>query len=180
MRWNIALALVIATLVCVFFIVDKQPGHSQPPGQDAPDRQKQLGDLLRRFARDQIDRAEQRPLQGNDAADKKKLDDKTQQLVELFKRLAGENDYIDIAEQKPLKGKEEMELFAFENGITNGQLDQDQFLRYWARRDALSRRPPRTRRKSPSSSRPPRNGRQPSSPATTSTGTATGTPTRFR
>jgi len=45
-----------------------------------------------------------------------------------FEKASGGKDTVDISKQ--YMGKAEMELFAKENGITNGQLTKEQFLKY--------------------------------------------------
>jgi len=43
--------------------------------------------------------------------------------------------YAVISEMK--KGREELELFAKENGITDGKITKDQYLKFWDQRDAI-------------------------------------------
>jgi Ca2+-binding EF-hand superfamily protein len=82
---------------------------------------------------------------GPTQAQSKKLDPEL--VGRIFKQIAGDKDAIEIAEMPPLRGKEEMELFAFENGITNGQLNQEQFLRYLEQLDELRKKTAKDPRK---------------------------------
>src|SRR4051812_48874626 len=65
---------------------------------------------------------------------------KKSELDDRFKRVAGDKDFIMISEQRPLHGKEEMELFARENYITDGRLTREQFQKYFEQRDELRRK----------------------------------------
>jgi len=63
------------------------------------------------------------PPGGKGGKDGKKFDP-----TKWFEKASGGKDTVDISKQ--YMGKAEMELFAKENGITNGQLTKEQFLKY--------------------------------------------------